>query len=95
MHFTSGGSIIGVHGCGNSGMIPGIPGMPGLVGQPALQSFRESVFEEQVSGYPVAGQRLGALHGIRPTLNGGVPVGGTWGQHSGRVYGSGSVMGWR
>ncbi len=91
MYYTSGGSIIGVVG------VPGGGGFPGSVGQPPLQAFRESIFEEQVAGYApfTAGHRLAAVNGIRPTLNGGVPVTGSWGQHSGRVYGSGSVMGWR
>ena len=94
MYFTSGGSLIGIQGI-PGGAFPG-GNSPGMVGQPALQSFRESIFEEQqVAGYPVAGQRLGAVHGQYPTLNGAVPVSGSWGQHSGRVFGTGSVTGWR
>lgn len=89
MHFTSGGSIVGIQGCG---MVHGF-GMPGAVGQPSLQAFQESVFE--TGGPFVAGRRIGTIQGARPTLNGAVPVGGSWGEHTGRVFGTGSVMGWR
>ncbi len=81
MHYTSSGSILGIHGVGGYGYVGG--GMPGFVGQPPLQAYRQSIFEQQVAGYgPLAA-------GPSPTLS------GSWGHHSGTVYGNASVMGWR